>query len=418
MEQLDVYKNNLFVGKLLWERNNLFFRYEEEYLKNENAWAISISLPLSGDFDTRACETFFSGLLPEEQNRENLAKYLHISPDNTFAMLKEIGAECAGDISILPVGTKPSQYSGSSYITLTEEDAYNLLISLKKIPLGIDAYGHFRISGSGAQNKLIACVKDSKVMIPIKGTPSSHIIKPEIERFENSQFNEFFCMKLAKILGLNVAEVSLLTLKDKTFFVTERYDRIINPLGYITRLHQEDFCQALKFEPKIKYENEKGPSIIDCFTCIKENSGLAGRDIMRFINALLFNFIIGNGDAHGKNFSFLYVDGVPTFAPLYDLISTMAMFPVSRKERMSMRIDKEYYFSCIFMRKFEKLATELGMKQDIFSDVLNKTFANIQEQAQSLADSLNSEPKTSSPVYKKIVEVIRNNYRQLINTES
>lgn len=413
MEFLNVYLKNNFIGKLGWNKKELNFIYDEHYLKRNDATAVSISLPLSRDFNNETTTAFFSGLLPDEGLRSRLAKYLHISDDNTFALLKEIGAECAGAISILPENKTPQAPHLPSYIKLDEEQAYDLLGSLKKIPLGIDAEENFRISGSGAQDKLIACVKESSVFIPQDGTASTHIIKPQIEGIQFSEFNEFFCMQLAKKMGLDVADSFLLTIKDKAFYVTQRYDRTIDENGYIVRLHQEDFCQALKIEPKIKYENEGGPDVLKCFECIRENSALAGRDVLRFIEALVFNFLIGNGDAHGKNFSFLYDNGRAILAPLYDLMSTMALHDFNRKDKMAMRIDGEYLFTYINKKKFEQQAEIMRMKKDVFNDVFYKKFSNIIQIAQELADKLNKNPETTSPVYDKIVKIIITNYQKL-----
>ncbi len=414
MEFLNVFVRDVLVGKLFEVSDKLSFTYDENYSHSAEALPISLSLPLNGSFESDAVEAFFSGLLPDENLKKKLASYFKISENNTFALLKEIGAECAGAISVLPVDKIPYEPNEPEYNELSEEQSYTLLSELQKIPLGVDFDGYFRVSGSGAQDKLMAMVKGGKVALPLNGTPSTHIIKPEIQNYPNSQFDEYFCMALAGRMGLNVPKVSLLHLRDKTFFVTERYDRVIAENGYIIRLHQEAFCQAMHINPKIKYENEGGPSIKACYNCLKNKSSLAGRDCVRFLETLMFNFLIGNGDAHGKNFSLLYDKEKITFAPLYDLMSSMALREFNRKEKMAMKIDGEYLFEHIFMRKFAKLALELELKEDIFARILQNRFNNMLEVSADLRDELQKDKLTASPVYDKICEVIEKNYQQLV----
>ena len=141
---------------------------------------------------------------------------------------------------------------------------------------------------------------------------------------------------------------------------------------------------------------------------------MAGRDCVRFLETLMFNFLIGNGDAHGKNFSLLYDKEKITFAPLYDLMSSMALHEFNRKEKMAMKIDGEYLFEHIFMRKFTKLALELGLKEDIFAQILQNRFNNMLEVSANLRDELQKDKLTASLVYDKICEVIEKNYQQLV----
>ncbi len=161
----------------------------------------------------------------------------------------------------------------------------------------------------------------SKVFLPLKGTPSTHIIKPEIEDFPDSVLNEYFCMQLSSECDLNTAKSSILKLKDTLFYVTTRYDRLVEN-DEVKRLHQEDFCQLLGVDPSVKYESEGGPNLIQCFKLLRELE-LTATDTIQFLDKVIFNFIIGNGDAHAKNFSILYTDEGPRLAPSYDLLATV-----------------------------------------------------------------------------------------------
>ena len=113
-------------------------------------------------------------------------------------------------------------------------------------------------------------------------------------------------MNLAKQCGLPTAQASAEAIKDIDYLLTTRYDRINADEQQIERIHQEDFCQALGYPPHIKYQNEGGPSLAQCFELIREASTTPALDLLTLLDAVTFNFIIGNNDAHGKNFSFLY----------------------------------------------------------------------------------------------------------------
>lgn len=97
------------------------------------------------------------------------------------------------------------------------------------------------------------------------GTPSSHILKPAIQAVEASVANEGFCMALAEAMQLKPANALIHKVGDREFLLVERYDRILDSDGNRERLHQEDFCQALGVVSEMKYQNEGGPNLAQCF---------------------------------------------------------------------------------------------------------------------------------------------------------
>ena len=250
MEQLDVYLCNRLAGILQREPNGaLTFRYLPEYIASDEATPLSGTLPLEAEpFGDRDIAAFFSNLLPDESVRRRIADILRLSPEDTFGLLREIGCDCAGAIAFYEPPRKPNELAAPVFRKLSDSEAAALLRNLANRPLGIDE--EFRgISGAGAQDKLIACLKDGKVLLPLHGTPSTHIFKPNIDRFPNSVFNEWFCMKLSKACGFDTAECDILTFGGEPIYVTRRYDREELD-GVVYRLHQEDFCQLLKCRPE------------------------------------------------------------------------------------------------------------------------------------------------------------------------
>lgn len=405
-ETLDIYFKNKLAGFLNYESGQLSFRYNEDYLENPNNPPLSASLPLNENiYDDRVTRPFFDGLLPEDTARVQIARILKTDNRNTFALLKNIGADCAGAISVLPQNAKINDVTEPTYRFVNDDEAYDILNSLKTRPLYIGD-DDFRVSGSGAQDKLIACIIDNKLALPLNGTPSTHIIKPNIEGYKNTVFNELFCMKLAKACGLNAPDCFIKTLKDKSFYVVERYDREKKD-NFWSRIHQEDFCQILNVLPENKYESDGGPNLAACFELLNK-IGAPAISKIAFTDLVIFNYLVGNGDAHAKNFSILYKNDIPELAPCYDLMCTAILAPYYDKYKMAMKLcASKYYMSNVRRENFAKLSEISGYRSDFILKRLDALSSKILDKATQLAKILNSSPDTKSDVYADIIEIIK-----------
>jgi serine/threonine-protein kinase HipA len=370
---LDVYLHNNLTGHLIQdEHGQTLFEYARDWLKNPNAIPLSISLPLQeGMFGEKYCKPFFAGVLPEAAKRKLIARNLGISANNDFSMLEQIGGECAGAITFLSAGTKLSE-EGGNYRPLSSSELEQILIELPKRPLMAGESG-VRLSLAGAQDKIAVCKKGSNLFLPLDNAPSSHIIKPDIEDYNGIVFNEAFCMKLAARMGLPVADVTIEKAGNIDYLLIARYDRIAKSAddkSELDRIHQEDFCQALGIVPERKYQAEGGPSVKDCFDLVRKVSSLPVLDLGHLLDAVIFNFLIGNHDAHGKNFSLLYRTqdksgsiGKIRLAPLYDLICTPVYSNLSKK--MAMKIGKAHELGEVDPRQFEKLADDISFSKPL-----------------------------------------------------
>ncbi|MBE6451601.1 MAG: type II toxin-antitoxin system HipA family toxin [Alphaproteobacteria bacterium] len=405
-EILNVYFKNKLAGYLSYDNGLLSFQYHRDYLSDKDRTPISASLPLCDEiFGDNIARPFFDGLLPEDSARVQIARILQTDSRNTFALLKSIGADCAGAISVYPQNAKINVLSAPEYRYIEDDEAYNILSSLKVRPLYIGD-DDFRISGAGAQDKLIACFINNKLVLPLNGTPSTHIIKPNIEGYADTVFNELFCMKLAKACGLNAPTCYIKTIKDKKFYVVQRYDRE-NYDGLWTRIHQEDFCQILNILPENKYESDGGPNLKSCFNLLSQ-IGVSAVSKIAFIDLIIFNYLIGNGDAHAKNFSVLYKNNIPELAPCYDLMCTAVMSEYYEKHKMAMKLSSsKYYMSKVRRENFEKLSEISGYRSDFILKRLDILSSKILKKAYELADELNSSQDTKSDVYLSIIEIIK-----------
>lgn len=213
-------------------------------------------------------------------------------------------------------------------------------------------------------------------------------------------------MTLAKKVGLITPDVQIIELENTPFYVVERYDRIIEK-EKIKRLHQEDFCQILNIPPEMKYENEGGPRLVDCFLAMDQWIGagkMPGVDKLRLLKLVIFNYIIGNTDAHGKNFSVLYKNQGMVLAPCYDLLSTI-VYSSSGKDKMAMKIGGEYQIQLIQKKHWEKLATQIGFKPHFVFQQIKKMTLDIQNQLPTM--------KSHSKIEEKIIHIIGDQLNQL-----
>jgi serine/threonine-protein kinase HipA len=389
---LEVYFHEKYIGQLAQDNHgDISFTYSKNWLEDPQAIAISCSLPLQIEtFNRKKCRAFFEGILPEQDQRKIIAKNLGISDKNDFSMLEKIGGECAGALSFIPAG-EILNIQDNNYHELTDAELAQVLKELPTKPLLAGERG-VRLSLAGVQDKLAVYVKDERIFIPLNNAPSTHILKPAHGMYDDVIFNEYFCLKLAKQIGLTVAEATLKKLNNIYYLLIARYDRIFIPAQgstlAIKRLHQEDFCQALGVPSTKKYQNEEGPSLKQCFDLIRENSTIPVLDLEKLLEAVIFNFLIGNCDAHGKNFSLLYIDKTQ-LAPLYDLVCTLYYEELDKN--MAMKLGGEYKINQIRPRNFDKLAEEIGFSKvevrrrvlKLSADILaSLPQVNIQHQAQ------------------------------------
>lgn len=380
-KSLNVWWGGDIVGSLTIDRHGeMGFSYAVGWLAAPESRALSFSLPKREEpYSRRECRPFFEGLLPEESQRIAVAEALGVSRGNEFKLLDELGGEVAGAISLWPEGEAPPAPAENQTQPLSEKDLIAILDDLPARPFLARREG-LRLSLAGAQVKLPVVRINGAVALPAPGEATSHILKPPIERFPATTENEAFAMTLGRDIGLDVAKVEIGRAGERAFLLVERYDRTAAGNGRLRRLHQEDFCQALGFTSERKYAADGGPIFRDCFDLLRRAASRPAVEVLKLFDAAIFNLIIGNADAHAKNFSLLYREnGAVELAPLYDLLSTVYYPALS--PRLAMKIAKRHTLEELKATDWEKFAEETGLAQRF---IKNRT----KELAEAIRDSV------------------------------
>lgn len=359
MKHLEVLLHERPAGRLFEKPNgNLQFRYHDDYVADPGP-PIGHAMPVRTEaFSHRTCMAVLGGVLPEADVRTAVAAFLRVSEHNDFRLLHELGGDCAGALEFLPEGTERRACGIARAIDIDELD--EILVNLPKRPLPDDGEsGHVRMSLAGAQGKLPVIVTDVGMSLPASGgLPSTHILKPEPASYPGLVENEGFCMLLARMVELRVAPVQrAVTVSGLPYLVVERYDRNLMAAP-VERLHQEDMCQALAKLPTEKYQTEGGPTFHDVAELVRHASAVPARDAQHLWDALVFNALIGNCDAHGKNYSLLYDGARPSLAPLYDLVATSIYTELS--PRLAMTIGGATTLADLDLRAWARCATSCG----------------------------------------------------------
>jgi serine/threonine-protein kinase HipA len=373
-DELAVWMYGKNVATIVRERGRPRLAYTQEALDNFQLGTplLSLSLPLTNrQYPQGTVRPFLDGLLPEGEARKSIARDVGVGETDTFGLIRELGRDCAGAIVIQPMDeAAPIRPTILTAEKLEPEELETLVRELKSAPLGVG--GRVRISLAGVQEKLVLTrMLDGSWGRPVDGTPSTHILKPEIAAYPETVENEAFCMRVAKRLGLDVANVETTVVGARKLIVVERYDRIIDGGGSVERVHQEDFCQATGTAPDLKYEENGGPSL-KRIASILEGVAIPG-SLDTLLRSVTVNSMIGNGDAHAKNFSLLHnPDESLQLTPLYDLMSTLYY----EDDRLAMRIDNVLRTNRVTADRIVNEAVSWGMPRtratEIVNDVLSR----------------------------------------------
>ena len=386
MANLRVWFHEIPVGTLTLTTNGRWdFQYEKDWICKK-LFAISPHLPLKENLvpdlaHNKTVEWFFDNLLPEGLLREKLAKEASIVPADTWGFLAKYGHEGPGALSVLPDTQHPDK--NESLTPLSPLDLQQMILASKNGKPLMAAKGVTKMSLPGTQEKMTLRFANGEFFLPQGAATSTHILKPENILYPFCPVNEWFSMTLARNIGLKASQVHLLTLPDhERVFIVERYDRRKTDQR-IERIHQVDLCQASNVSPNSKYESYGGLDSKNLF-------GVSGNcDVPAIANQtsmqwLVFNYLIGNNDAHAKNISFFMGAEKLKPTPFYDLLCVEACIA---EQDLAMSIGGEIKAGCVEGCHWDAAALLSNLNPRSLRLIINDLTKRIAKELPNLANS-------------------------------
>lgn len=321
-----------------------------------------------------------SNLLPEGALRELIAQRLKVHTDNEFHILSYLGDDLPGAIVASPMAPED-----------VPEHVLNTHGKAKAVKFRDDALYQKRkdnaFSLAGVQMKFSMKEKDGRYNLAKGDVLGDWIIKTPSTKHRFVPLNEYTAMSLAALAGVEIPEIKLVDLNtldnlppinlpdEKHAFAIKRFDRTLSEKAQNQRIHMEDFAQILAKHPAEKYDSANYENI---GTVIYKFSGDALTDAQQFARRLLVNILLANGDAHLKNWSFLYPDKVtPRLSPAYDIVTTKVYIENESQYALNLGKTKEWYN--VTMAHFQRWAEKSGIPwraiKPHLDDTMNKARA-------------------------------------------
>ena len=372
VQTLEVYLGSTLVGSLTHLGNEtLIFTFDRDYVGTASSRpTLSLGFKAANGSlleQTRPTRVrlppFFSNLLPEAHLREYLAARGGVHPDREFFLIWLLGADLPGAIEVRSIDGGRPPAAGDDEERKRADDR----------PL--------RFSLAGVQLKFSALMETAKgLTLPVDGVGGDWIVKLPSPRFEAVPENEYAMMTLARAAGIDVPEVRLVRTSDigrlpmdlpEAFgqsLAVRRFDR----LGAGERVHIEDFAQVFRVYPENKYKRASYGSIARVLWLEPGEEA-----IVEYTRRLVFNVLIGNADAHLKNWSLIYPDRrTPVLSPAYDLVSTVPYIP---DDRLALTLDDTKEFAEIDLGRFRRFAEKAGLPDRLVGQVARETAAKVRD---------------------------------------
>jgi len=345
------------------------FQYSEEYLRSPGAVGLSISLPLQDQpYSASRTANFFEGLLPEGFTRRSVAQWMHVDEGDYLSILHGLGRECLGAISVTEVGEEID----ASYERITEQQVRELAAEGATKSVELVTKSHLSLTGASGKVGLYYAADEDAWYLPWGTAPSTHIVKQSHVRLDAIVTNEQLSLMTARRCGITIPNSFIINTGSgeeyEVLFATERFDRFfpagprsVSGMPCPLRLHQEDFAQALGIPSSGKYEREPDHYMKAMFDLLRQYSADPITDQMKLWDIIVFDYLIGNTDAHIKNFSLLYGPDMKRvrLAPAYDIVST-TVYEQSTRD-MSFRIGGAHTIDDITADSFRVAAREVGL---------------------------------------------------------
>ena len=400
---LNVFLNSRLVGTLRRASSGAIdFQYASDWLAWENAFSVSLSLPLREDrYIGAPVINVFDNLLPDSDAiRKRVAERVGAGGTDAYSLLTALGRDCVGALQFLPDGVDPGKAGATDGNPVTDDEVAAIINNLAAAPLGMGDDEDFRISIAGVQEKTALLRKDKKWYKPAGNTATTHILKPQIGQLpngidlSNSVENEYLCLKLLTALGVSTAHTEIADFGNRRTLIIERFDRRWTTDGRLLRLPQEDICQALSVPPTQKYQSDGGPGMRDIIQLLK-GSDTPEQDITTFMRACILFWMLGATDGHAKNFSItLGPGGRFRLTPLYDVLSAQPSLDAGqiqqKKFKLAMYVGKNRHYSVntIMPRHFRQTAELAGVGSPLMRSIFEDLAANTEKQTDAVVNTL------------------------------
>lgn len=411
MADLAVFYETRRVGTIEPHADGPSFVYEPEWLQTRGAFPLSILMPLSPRrTPPRVFAPWAANLLPEGAQLRTVGRKLGAAPEDTIAILAEIGRDTAGALSI----GKPGSASPGGWKPIPDAAALERIIAeLPSKPFLVGEDG-VSMSLAGVQNKLGVAVDDKgRICVPQDGAPSTHILKPDSESLFGGVQNEALCLTLARACGLNAAHVTTGKAGKRTYLLVTRYDRV-EQNGRWRRQHQEDFCQALGKPPSAKYEANqtgiKGPTAADMFALTR--NAMRAPDVLNLLDDVTFNILVCNTDAHAKNYSLMISGRGFSLAPLYDVMCAAAWDNITRN--LAQKIAGNDRGEHLKRRHWELFAADCGLNATRLIRRVEELGRIVLRNVAAAAAEVEAMPAATHVLMPKFVEAIEQRARAII----
>ena len=401
---LQVFLNNRLVGRLLKQPSGAIqFQYDANWLGWKDSFPVSLSLPLREEpMHGETVMAVFENLLPDSNAmRRRVAEKVGAPGTDVYSLLSAIGRDCVGALQFAAEDTEADMDSTAINGEVVSDDKIAVLLkNLKQAPLGLSREDGFRISIAGVQEKTALLQYKGKWMKPHGTTPTTHIFKTQIGRLpngldlSNSIENEFYCLKLMEAFSLKVNDAQIQSFADTKALVIKRFDRLWTRDGRLLRLPQEDFCQALSVLPTRKYQNDRGPGMVDILNLLK-GSDEPEEDQKILLKAQILFWLIGAIDGHAKNFSiFLKPGNGFSLTPLYDILTAQPYCDagqirhVHMKLAMSVGDNNHYRMDEIHARHFMQTGKQAKLPKATTRDAIDEVANHVDRAVAQLETSL------------------------------
>jgi serine/threonine-protein kinase HipA len=412
MASLPVYFEQRLVGTIHVDRGGPSFTYASGWIALRGAFPISLTMPLKSE--RFASETFLpwaANLLPESEQLRTLGQLLGMARSDVIGLLSAIGRDTAGALSFgQPGRASPVQWRAVG----KAEELEGMIEDLPNKPFLVGEEG-VSMSLAGVQSKVAVAVNcDGRIFIPMNGSPSTHILKPDSPRLPGGVQNEAFCLTLAKRMRIPAPEVTTGTAGKRTYLLVKRYDRT-DVGGRCRRLHQEDYCQALSKPPSAKYETNqtgtRGPTLKDMFDITRRY--MPPTEIVRLLDIVIFNVLACNSDAHAKNYSIIIRASNSSLAPIYDVMCGEVWENVTKN--LAQKIAGTSRGDHLKRTHWHQFARECGLNPRQVVDRIDTFAKSAIAEAELAASEVAAMPAGDNPILDRTRQAVERRARRLLS---